>query len=328
MLYRNTGNGHVRGRLRAIRHHARERHLRPRRQHARFQRRRVGRSVRRERLEPERAVPEQQGRHVQGRRRRGRLRLQPGRQAAGRHGRRRRRLRSQRDDRPVQDQLRRRHVDALRERRQGLLRGPHVLPPASGSTRAGSDGASASSISTTTAGWISSSSTATSTPRSNGSRRRRATSSARSSIATSATAASRTSRERLGPPVTTPAAGRGAAFADLDNDGDIDVVVNNIHAAPDLFRLDSAPGAHWLTLKLVGTRVEPERDRRARAAGRCRRHAGAGSPRRRQLLLAERPARALRARAAIAAIERVEVRWPNGARGAVDRTSPSTGSSR
>ena len=60
--------------------------------------------------------------------------------------------------------------------------------------------------------------------------------------------------ERLGPPVTTPAAGRGAAFADLDNDGDTDVVVNNVHAEPDLFRLDSPRGAHWLTLKLVGTR--------------------------------------------------------------------------
>ena len=59
--------------------------------------------------------------------------------------------------------------------------------------------------------------------------------------------------ERLGPPVTTPAAGRGAAFADFDNDGDVDVVVNNVHAPPDLFRLDSPPGAHWLTVKLVGT---------------------------------------------------------------------------
>ena len=60
--------------------------------------------------------------------------------------------------------------------------------------------------------------------------------------------------DRLGPPVTTPAASRGAAFGDLDNDGDVDVVVNNMHAPPDLFRLDVGPGAgHWLTVALVGT---------------------------------------------------------------------------
>ena len=59
---------------------------------------------------------------------------------------------------------------------------------------------------------------------------------------------------KLGAPVTTPAAGRGAAFADFDNDGDIDVIVNNMNATPDLFRLDLRGGAHWTTLKLVGTR--------------------------------------------------------------------------
>ena len=116
---------------------------------------------------------------------------QDGKPQAG-HGRRRRRLRPQRHDGHLQDQLRRRHLDALRERRQGLLRGPDVRRPASGSTPAGSDGASASSISTTTAGSTSSSSTATSIPRSSSSRPRPATSSARSSTATSGTAASRT----------------------------------------------------------------------------------------------------------------------------------------
>jgi enediyne biosynthesis protein E4 len=60
--------------------------------------------------------------------------------------------------------------------------------------------------------------------------------------------------EQLGSPVTIPKAGRGAAFVDFDNDGDVDVVVNNVNDVPDLFRLDRAGERHWVSVKLVGTK--------------------------------------------------------------------------
>jgi hypothetical protein len=60
--------------------------------------------------------------------------------------------------------------------------------------------------------------------------------------------------ERLGPPVSDPRPGRGSAFGDYDNDGDVDVLVNNVNEVPDLYRLEARSGNHWLTLKLVGTR--------------------------------------------------------------------------
>jgi hypothetical protein len=60
--------------------------------------------------------------------------------------------------------------------------------------------------------------------------------------------------ERLGAPATTPRAGRGAAFGDVDNDGDVDVVVNNVHDTPDLFLTETDGRNHWLTVALEGTR--------------------------------------------------------------------------
>src|SRR5208282_3970537 len=51
-----------------------------------------------------------------------------------------------------------------------------------------------------------------------------------------------------------PHTGRGVAFADFDNDGNIDVVVGNDGEAPLLLHNGGAPGNHFLTLKLVGTR--------------------------------------------------------------------------
>jgi len=46
----------------------------------------------------------------------------------------------------------------------------------------------------------------------------------------------------------TKSVGRGAAFADYDNDGDIDVLVANLGASPRLLRNDTKNANHWLTV--------------------------------------------------------------------------------
>ena len=61
-----------------------------------------------------------------------------------------------------------------------------------------------------------------------------------------------------GPGMTTPAAGRGCAFGDYDNDGSMDVVVNCINALPQLLRCEALPGAvqqrNWIKIRTVGTK--------------------------------------------------------------------------
>jgi enediyne biosynthesis protein E4 len=52
--------------------------------------------------------------------------------------------------------------------------------------------------------------------------------------------------------------GRGAAFADIDSDGDLDVVLTQIAGAPLVLRNDQDLGHHWLRVRLNGK--APNRD--------------------------------------------------------------------
>jgi hypothetical protein len=53
-------------------------------------------------------------------------------------------------------------------------------------------------------------------------------------------------------------ASRGAAFDDLDNDGDVDVVILNSRTSPSILRNDSANDHNWLQVRLVGTTANRE----------------------------------------------------------------------
>ncbi|HEY7208735.1 MAG TPA: CRTAC1 family protein [Bryobacteraceae bacterium] len=48
---------------------------------------------------------------------------------------------------------------------------------------------------------------------------------------------------------------RGAAFADIDNDGAVEIAVNNQNETPSLWKQSEKPPGHWIILQLAGTRA-------------------------------------------------------------------------
>jgi hypothetical protein len=60
--------------------------------------------------------------------------------------------------------------------------------------------------------------------------------------------------DQLGPDFQLPRVSRGAAIGDFDNDGDLDILINNCGQTPQLLRNDGGNANHWLEIFLIGTK--------------------------------------------------------------------------
>ncbi len=60
--------------------------------------------------------------------------------------------------------------------------------------------------------------------------------------------------EEAGPALQEKRVSRGLAVADLFNDGNIDVVINDLDGRPMVLRNHGIPGRHWISLELAGTK--------------------------------------------------------------------------
>jgi hypothetical protein len=60
--------------------------------------------------------------------------------------------------------------------------------------------------------------------------------------------------EQSGPAITEPRVSRGLAVGDLFNDGNMDLVVEDLVGTPMILRNPGIPGRHWVSFELAGTK--------------------------------------------------------------------------
>lgn len=97
---------------------------------------------------------------------------------------------------------------------------------------------------------------------------------------TQATEFEELSAAQVGTDLLVPMVGRGATYADIDNDGDLDILVTASGRKPRLLRNDQQLGHHWLRIKLRGDGQTCNRD----AIGSWIEVTAAGSLQRKQVM--------------------------------------------
>ena len=119
--------------------------------------------------------------------------------------------------------------------------------------------------------------------------------------------------ESAGPGVLERHPARGAAFADYDNDGLIEVLINNQNAPPSLLKQATRPANHWTLLQLTGSRSN-----RSALGARVKVTAGGRTQvdevRSGGSYLSQNDLRLHFGLGAAQKMDRIEIEWPSGSR--------------
>jgi enediyne biosynthesis protein E4 len=119
--------------------------------------------------------------------------------------------------------------------------------------------------------------------------------------------------ESSGPGILERHSARGAAFGDYDNDGAVEVLVNNQNESPSLLKLFRKPAGNWILLQLIGVKSN-----RSALGARVRLSAGGltqtDEVRSGGSYLSQSDLRLHFGVGTARRIERVEIEWPSGGR--------------